>query len=54
MVLCGYAGSFTLTQRLVGIRMRALAASILLYITHLIGLGLGPQIIGILSACLSV
>ena len=29
--------------------MRALAASILLFITNLIGLGLGPQLVGILS-----
>jgi predicted MFS family arabinose efflux permease len=43
------APSFALTQRMVGIRMRALAASILLFITNLIGLGLGPQITGILS-----
>lgn len=41
--------SFALTQRLVGIRMRALAASVLLFITNLIGLGLGPQITGIIS-----
>ena len=40
---------FALTQRLVGVRMRALAASILLFITNLIGLGLGPQLVGILS-----
>lgn len=43
------APSFALTQRMVGIRMRALAASILLFITNLIGLGLCPQITGILS-----
>ena len=40
---------FALTQRLVGVRMRALAASILLFITNLIGLGLGPQLVGIIS-----
>jgi predicted MFS family arabinose efflux permease len=41
--------TFSLTQSLVGIRMRALAASILLFILNLIGLGLGPQFVGILS-----
>lgn len=41
--------SFALTQNLVGVRMRALAASVLLFITNLIGLGLGPQVTGILS-----
>ena len=41
--------SFALTQNLVGLRMRALAASVLLFITNLIGLGLGPQLVGILS-----
>lgn len=47
------APSFALTQRLVGLRMRALAASILLFITNLIGLGLGPQITGVLSDVLT-
>ncbi len=41
--------SFALTQNLVGLRMRALAASVLLFITNLIGLGLGPQLTGIIS-----
>ncbi len=41
--------SFALTQNLVGVRMRALAASVLLFITNLIGLGLGPQLTGIIS-----
>ena len=40
---------FALTQNLVGVRMRALAASVLLFITNLIGLGLGPQLTGIIS-----
>ncbi|MDG2277750.1 MAG: MFS transporter [Pseudomonadales bacterium] len=40
---------FALTQRLVGVRMRALAASVLLFVTNLIGLGLGPQLTGIIS-----
>jgi len=41
--------TFALTQSLVGLRMRALASSILLFILNLIGLGLGPQVTGILS-----
>jgi predicted MFS family arabinose efflux permease len=41
--------TFALTQGLVGLRMRALASSILLFILNLIGLGLGPQVTGILS-----
>lgn len=41
--------SFALTQNLVGIRMRALAASVLLFVTNLVGLGLGPQLTGIVS-----
>lgn len=45
---------FALTQRLVGVRMRALAASILLFITNLIGLGLGPQLTGIISDVLNM
>ena len=45
---------FALTQRLVGVRMRALAASILLFITNLIGLGLGPQLTGIISDVLNL
>ncbi len=46
----GYlAPTFAMTQSLVELRMRALAASILLFILNIIGLGLGPQITGILS-----
>ena len=41
--------TFSLAQSLVGLRMRALAASILLFILNLIGLGLGPQFVGIMS-----
>ena len=40
---------FALSQRLVGVRMSALAASVLLFITNLIGLGVGPQLTGIIS-----
>lgn len=45
--------TFALTQGLVGLRMRALAASILLFILNLIGLGLGPQVTGIISDVLN-
>lgn len=45
--------TFSLTQSLVGLRMRALAASILLFILNIIGLGLGPQFTGIASDVLN-
>ena len=45
--------TFSLTQGLVGLRMRALAASILLFILNIIGLGLGPQFTGIASDILN-
>ena len=46
----GYlAPTFAMTQSLVELRMRALSASILLFLLNIIGLGLGPQITGILS-----
>ena len=45
--------TFSLTQGLVGLRMRALAASILLFILNIIGLGLGPQFTGIVSDLLA-
>jgi predicted MFS family arabinose efflux permease len=41
--------TFALTQGLVGLRMRALAASILLFVLNLIGMGLGPWFVGIAS-----
>ncbi len=41
--------TFALTQGMVGIRMRALASSILLFVLNIIGLGLGPQFTGIAS-----
>ena len=43
------APTFALTQSLVSVRMRAVAASILIFIINIIGLGLGPQFTGILS-----
>ncbi|MEM7077594.1 MAG: hypothetical protein AAF513_03095 [Pseudomonadota bacterium] len=46
--------TFSLTQGLVGLRMRALASSILLFILNIIGLGLGPHFTGIISDVLNV
>ena len=43
------APTFAMTQGLVNVRMRALAASLLLLILSLIGLGLGPLLTGVLS-----
>lgn len=45
--------TFALTQGLVGLRMRALASSILLFILNLIGMGLGPSVTGIISDVLA-
>ncbi len=45
--------SFALAQGLVKPRMRALASAILLFILNLIGLGLGPQLVGFLSDLLA-
>jgi MFS family permease len=41
--------TLAMTQGLVRLRMRALASAILLFLINLIGLGLGPQVVGILS-----
>jgi MFS family permease len=45
--------TFALTQSLVRPEMRALASAILLFIINIIGLGLGPQAVGILSDLLT-
>jgi predicted MFS family arabinose efflux permease len=47
------APTFALTQAMVGLRMRAMAASIMLFIINLIGMGLGPQLTGVLSDVLN-
>jgi MFS family permease len=47
------APTFALIQGLVGVRMRALASSITLFVINIIGLGFGPQLVGILSDSLS-
>ena len=41
--------TFAMVQNLVGVRMRALASAILLFVINLIGMGLGPWITGMLS-----
>jgi MFS family permease len=41
--------TFAMTQAIVPVRMRAQAAAILLLVLNLIGLGLGPQFVGLLS-----
>jgi predicted MFS family arabinose efflux permease len=45
--------SFAQTQGLVGLRMRAVAAAVLLFIVNMIGLGAGPQFVGIVSDLLA-
>ncbi len=40
---------FSLTQGLVGLRMRAVAASIMLFVLNIIGMGLGPWFVGAVS-----
>lgn len=46
---CYLPTTFAQTQGLVGIRMRSVASAIMLFVLNIIGLGLGPQIAGILS-----
>ena len=43
------APTFALIQSLVSLRMRALASSIMLFILNIVGLGFGPQLVGVLS-----
>jgi len=43
------APTFSMTQGLVGLRMRALASGILLFVINIFGMGIGPQFTGILS-----
>jgi MFS family permease len=60
LVVPGFFGSyylgptFSMAQGLVGLRMRALAASILLFILNLIGMGLGPLLVGATSDLLNI
>jgi MFS family permease len=51
-VLLGYtfsAPTFANTQNLSPLQMRSVAASIIMFVMNIIGLGLGPQIVGLLS-----
>lgn len=43
------ATTFAQVQGMVGLRMRAVASALLLFILNIIGLGLGPQLTGVLS-----
>ena len=43
------ATTFSQTQGVVELRMRSVAAAILLFIINIIGLGFGPQAVGLLS-----
>ena len=43
------APTFALIQSLVDVRMRALATSITFFVLNIIGLGFGPQLVGVLS-----
>lgn len=43
------ATTLALTQGLVSLRMRGVAAALMLFILNIIGLGMGPQVTGILS-----
>ena len=45
--------TFAMIQSLAPLHLRAMAAAILLFITNIIGLGAGPQIVGILSDLLN-
>ena len=45
--------SFAMNQGLVEVRMRSVASAFLLFVINIIGLGLGPQMVGIISDLLS-
>ena len=47
------ATTFSQTQGISSLRMRAVAAGILLFIINIIGLGLGPQLVGVISDLLA-
>lgn len=53
-LLATYLGpTFSVAQTLVGSRMRATASSILIFVISLIGIGIGPQFVGIASDVLT-
>ena len=45
--------TFAMVQGLVEVRMRAISAAVLLFVLNLIGMGLGPQAVGIVSDLLT-
>ncbi len=47
------APTFALVQNLVGVRMRATAAALLLFVINLVGLGAGPLAVGIIADALT-
>lgn len=47
------ATTFSQTQGLVSLRMRAVAAAFLLFLLNIVGLGAGPQVVGVLSDLLA-
>jgi MFS family permease len=47
------APTFALVQNLVGVRMRATAAALLLFVINLVGLGVGPLAVGIIADLLT-
>jgi MFS family permease len=47
------ATTFAQTQTLVGIRMRSVAAAILLFVINIVGLALGPSVVGMISDLLA-
>ncbi len=47
------APTYAMTQSLVPLRMRAAAAAVLLFILNMIGMGLGPSAVGLLSDALN-
>lgn len=46
--------SFAIAQALVPLRMRALASAMLLFLLNIIGMGLGPYVVGVLSDLLDL
>ena len=46
------APTYTLVQTLAPLRMRAMAAAVILFVLNLIGLGLGPTMVGVLNDAL--
>jgi predicted MFS family arabinose efflux permease len=50
LVMTIYAApTYTLTQGLASLRMRAMASAIVLFVLNLIGLGVGPTLVGVLN-----